>query len=214
VIRAFALSVVAGGFVLGLGLAASDAPLAQEPAQSLRPVSDFVAIADPRERSIALFEEAGKVLLHPRCVNCHPAGDRPLQDMAMVPHQPPVFRGEDNFGLAGMKCNTCHGAANVELVAQAEGGLESIPGHPDWHLAPIEMAWENRTLGEICAQIKDVNRNGGKDMAELVHHMAEDTLVGWGWNPGAGREPAPGTQEEFGELFKAWAESGAECPPA
>ena len=24
------------------------------------------------DRSIAIFEETGKVLLHPRCVNCHP----------------------------------------------------------------------------------------------------------------------------------------------
>jgi hypothetical protein len=42
--------------------------------------------------------------------------------------------------------------------------------------------------------------------------MAEDSLVGWGWNPGTGREPAPGTQKEFGALAKAWVESGAACP--
>ena len=49
-------------------------------------------------------------------------------------------------------------------------------------------------------------------MEQLVEHMAEDTLVGWGWAPGVGREPAPGTQKEFGELIRAWAESGAACP--
>ena len=32
-----------------------------------------------RQRSVALFAELGKVLTHPRCVNCHPAGDRPRQ---------------------------------------------------------------------------------------------------------------------------------------
>jgi hypothetical protein len=101
----------------------------------------------------------------------------------------------------------------VELVAQADG-LESIPGHPEWHLAPIEMAWEGKTLGEICAQIKDPARNGGKDLAAIVDHMAEDSLVGWGWAPGAGREPVPGTQESFGALIEAWAATGAECPAA
>jgi hypothetical protein len=30
-----------------------------------------------------------------------------------------------------------------------------VPGHPEWHLAPREMAWQNKTLGEICEQIKD-----------------------------------------------------------
>jgi hypothetical protein len=29
---------------------------------------------DQASRSIALFREAGKVLQHPRCLNCHPAG--------------------------------------------------------------------------------------------------------------------------------------------
>jgi hypothetical protein len=47
---------------------------------------------------------------------------------------------------------------------------------------------------------------------EIVHHAAEDSLVGWGWQPGAGRTPAPGTQQEFGALIKAWVESGAACP--
>ena len=44
--------------------------------------------------------------------------------------------------------------------------------------------------------------------------MAEDELVGWGWAPGAGRTPAPGTQDTFGQLIEAWIESGAVCPPA
>ena len=48
-------------------------------------------------------------------------------------------------------------------------------------LAPIEMAWQGKSLGEICTQIKDPARNGGRTMAELVHHMAEDD-----WSAGAG----------------------------
>ena len=74
------------------------------------------------------------------------------------------------------------------------------------------MAWQGRSLGEICEQIKDTDRNGGKTLAELIEHMAEDDLVGWGWNPGEGREPVPGTQEAFGDLYKAWAATGAHCP--
>ena len=76
------------------------------------------------------------------------------------------------------------------------------------------MAWEGKSLGAICEQIKDPARNGGRDMPALIQHMAEDHLVGWGWNPGKGRTPVPGTQAEFGALFKAWAESGAVCPAA
>ncbi len=49
-------------------------------------------------------------------------------------------------------------------------------------------------------------------MAEIHHHMAEDALVGWGWDPGPGRESVPGTQKAFGELIKAWIDTGARCP--
>ena len=43
-------------------------------------------------------------------------------------------------------------------------------------------------------------------------HMASDTLVGWAWTPGFGREPAPGSQKELGALIEAWINTGAECP--
>jgi hypothetical protein len=46
---------------------------------SLRSPSDFASISDSGERSRAIFAEAAKVLTHPRCMNCHPASDRPLQ---------------------------------------------------------------------------------------------------------------------------------------
>lgn len=175
-----------------------------DPAAGLKPASAFSDIADKDKRAIALFQEAGKVIQHPRCVNCHPAGDRPLQDDDGHPHLPLVVRGVDDFGAIAMRCTTCHGAANFD-----PGG---VPGNPKWQLAPIEMAWVGKSLSDICQQIKDKKRNGGRSMEELVHHMAEDELVGWGWSPGANRTPAPGTQKEFGELIKAWADSGAACP--
>ena len=74
------------------------------------------------------------------------------------------------------------------------------------------MAWQGRTLADICRQIKDPARNGGRDLEKIRHHMADDDLVGWGWNPGEGRTPAPGTQKQFGDLIRAWIDSGAACP--
>lgn len=180
-------------------------------AGTLKPLASFQAIADDRQRSVALFEEAGKVIQHPRCVNCHPATDRPLQSISMHPHEPPVTRGEAGMGVPGMMCNTCHGPDNVKVVGQADT-IKSIPGNANWHLAPIEMAWQGKTLGEICNQIKDPQRNGGKTLDQITEHMAHDDLVGWGWHPGEGREPAPGTQEAFGELIRAWVQTGAACP--
>jgi hypothetical protein len=173
-------------------------------AAELRGPDAFSGIKDDNQRAVAIFNEAGKVLQHPRCVNCHPAGNRPLQGDDQHPHQPLVVRGDADIGAPGMRCFTCHGPANFDPA--------HVPGHPQWHLAPIEMAWEKKSLGEICQQIKDKDRNGGKDMAALLHHMSEDSLVGWGWSPGAGREPAPGSQKALGALIKAWMDAGAACP--
>ena len=62
----------------------------------------------PTTRSAAMFTELGKVLTHPRCVNCHPAGDRPRQGDEGRLHQPPVARGADGHGLRAMRCSICH----------------------------------------------------------------------------------------------------------
>jgi hypothetical protein len=201
---------VAHCLIVGAGLALAPASVAQN-ADTLRPAESFQSITDEKARSVALFEEAGKVIQHPRCVNCHPATERPLQGMTMHPHQPPVFRGDGGMGLVGMQCNTCHSAENTPVVGQADT-LKSIPGNPAWHLAPIEMAWEGKSLRQICEQLKDPARNGDKTMDEMVEHMAHDDLVGWGWEPGDGREPVPGTQEEFGKIIHAWVDTGALCP--
>jgi hypothetical protein len=79
-------------------------------------------------------------------------------------------------------------------------------------LAPIEMAWEGKSVSEICTQLKDKARNGGRDLALLHEHVAKDDLVASGWNPGVGRNPAPGTQQRLGELIQAWIDTGAHCP--
>ena len=177
----------------------------QASAKELEPVASFDKIADRGARSIALFTEAGKVLQHPRCMNCHPATERPTQTDWMRPHQPLVVRGADGHGAAGMPCTACHHAGNFDPG--------HIPGHPDWHLAPATMAWQGRSLAQVCSQIKDRARNGGRDLVALIHHVSEDSLVGWAWAPGAGRTPAPRTQPQFGELMKTWAATGAFCPP-
>jgi hypothetical protein len=193
------VSVAALGLSLLTGYAAS-----QTASNALASPESFASIADTDARSAAMFTELGKVLTHPRCTNCHPAGDRPRQGDESRLHQPPVARGADGHGSESMRCSICHGNANFEPGR--------VPGHPEWHLAPREMAWEGKTVAEICAQIKDPARNGGRKVEDLIRHIGEDTLVGWAWHPGFGRSPAPGTQAQAGALVEAWAKTGAACP--
>lgn len=193
--------------VVVLAACASPRPSATPPAaepRALRDPASFSPIADRGERSRALFLEASRVFLHPRCVNCHPDGDSPAQGMDLHRHDPQVWRGKDDGGIVGMRCTGCHQDHNLELAR--------VPGAPHWQLAPHAMAWVGKSPHQICEQMKDPDRNGHRTLQQIASHNAHDELVAWGWKPGHGREPAPGTQEELGRLVQAWVESGAECP--
>jgi hypothetical protein len=201
--------------IVGLALAAcsgrppaappvATGPVTAMPSNQLRSPAQFEAIADRTARSQALFVEASRVLTHARCVNCHPPDDTPRQGDASALHDPPVLRGTADRGIPALGCTTCHQDRNVELAR--------VPGAPDWHLAPAQMVWLGRSAASICAQLKDPARNGGRTLAQIHDHVAHDALVGWGWHPGAGRAPAPGTQAELGALVQAWIDTGAACP--
>jgi hypothetical protein len=180
-------------------------------ADELRASASFASIPDPAARSRAMFAEVARVLTGPRCMNCHPAGEHPLQGNDHHVHQPTAFRGPNDNGVPGLPCAACHSNRNFTL-AIGEALYRSIPGHPRWALAPVEMAWEGKSVGEICEQIKDPARNGGRDLALLRDHIANDDLVGWAWHPGEGRQPALGSQKELGDLVQAWIDLGAVCP--
>src|SRR6202165_4564484 len=70
--------------------------------QSLKGPSEFESIGDQSERSRAIFAEIGKLLTHPRCMSCHPAGDHPLQGADPHAHRPTVWRSDG--GNLGTPC--------------------------------------------------------------------------------------------------------------
>jgi hypothetical protein len=195
-----------------VALALMPIPAQAQPANELRPASSFASIADPPARARALFVEAARVIMNPRCMNCHPAKDRPTQGNGMHVHFPPAVRGDNGGGVPGNSCGACHMERNVDVFAGERTPFQSIPGHPRWGLAPVEMAWEGKSVGEICRQIKNPLSNGGRSLELLHEHLAKDDLVAWGWQPGRGRDPVPGTQQQLGELIRAWIDAGAECP--
>ncbi len=164
--------------------------------------SAFAGITDDRARAQALFSELAKVLTHPRCVNCHPQDERPLQGDDGRLHEPYVIRGQGGLGAPGLFCTTCHGQEN----------FLHVPGNAKWLLAPEEMAWVGRSAAEICAQLKDKGRNGDRDLEAVHQHLAEDALVAYGWAPPPHPEAAPGNQATTAALFRAWIDAGAACP--
>jgi hypothetical protein len=168
--------------------------------------------APTRGDPIASFETVKAVLQSPRCVNCHPTGDQPLQGDDSHVHQQFVQRGATGHGAVGLACATCHAKANPP----ASYGVHMPPGvSTDWHLPPPEqrMVFAGKSSRALCEQLKDPKQNGGKDSAALLHHVADDPLVLWGWSPGTGRKPVPISHDEFVRAWRTWAEAGAPCSP-
>lgn len=162
-----------------------------------------VADAQAAEKG-ALFAPIAAVLRDPRCLNCHPSSNRPRQGNDRHLHLQNVQRGEDNLGFVNMRCTACHRDEN--------NAYSGVPGAPNWHLAPLSMGWEGLDDGALCATLKDSDKNGGRDVAALVEHMASDKLVLWGWDPGGKRTPVPTPHAEFVKQLEAWAGAGAPCP--
>lgn len=156
--------------------------------------------------SVKAFLDVYKVLMSPRCVNCHPSGDVPLQGDDSQLHNGLPKRGKDGKGLYAMKCSNCHQPTNVE-------GLNKPPGHPDWHLPPadMKMVFQGRTAAELARQLVDPKTNGNKTLQQLIAH-ADDGLVKAGWNPGEGRTVPPLSHEEFKKAWITWIEKGAFAP--
>jgi len=165
-----------------------------------------------RPDAVAAFETVRAVLQSPRCVNCHPAGDQPLQGDDSHIHLQFVQRGPEGRGVPGLACATCHGKANPP----ASYGEHMPPGVSEgWRLPPPErrMVFFGVSSHDLCEQIKDTKRNGGKDAAALLHHMSEDAITLWGWAPGYGRKPVPIPHDEFVQAFKTWQDAGSPCAP-
>lgn len=158
------------------------------------------------EEASELFKPVAAVLRHPRCMNCHPRDDRPRQGDDRHIHLQNVMRGEDNMGFVNMRCPACHRDENSDY--------SGVPGAPNWHLAPASMGWTGLSDADLCAALKDEDKNGGRKVAEVVAHMANDKLVLWGWKPGGNRTPVSTPHPEFVKQLKAWAAAGAPCPEA
>ena len=169
--------------------------------------ADSVPAKPDAAASRAAFLQVYSVLTSPRCQNCHPAGDAPLQGDDSHVHIQNVKRGKDGHGVYGMRCDTCHQAANLP-------GAHMPPGNPKWSLPPAaqKMTFVGRSPAELCNQIKDPNQNGKRSLQALLDHVANDDLVAWGWNPGDGRTLPPLTRPETVAQMKIWINGGAACP--
>ncbi len=196
------VSAIAIGFA---GISLAQAAPQGEPTPALDDASS--------DNALAAWEKIYEVFSHPRCANCHVADDRPRWSGAHYGlakgewqyHGMNIHGGASRIGIESIPCSTCHTAENSDAP-------HGPPGNEVWALAPAEMVWWQKSSAEICEQIKDPLRNGGRSLEEVADHISHDSLVLWGWNPGPGREPAPYSAQATADRFLSWAAAGAPCP--
>ena len=156
--------------------------------------------------SVKAFMKVYEVLMSPRCMNCHPAGDAPLQGDDSHIHTMDVVRGQDGKGMYSAKCSNCHQPANVP-------GLHTPPGNPKWQLPPasMKMVFQGKTPRQLALQIMNYDLNGHKNKEQLIEH-ARDTLVKSAWNMGEGRTPPPMSYTAFVGVWDTWVKKGGYAP--
>lgn len=171
----------------------------------------------PMAEGLAAWDRINEVFTHPRCINCHVDADAAplwtlMGETATRPHGMNIIGGDSRIGAQTLTCSTCH------VTSERPNTLPHAPPHTnmDWQLAPVEFVWTGRTSPEICAQVRNPDTNGDRDLAGLIEHITHDAEVGglisWGFNPGGGRDSAPGTLQSHLDDIIAWGTAGMPCP--
>lgn len=181
----------------------------QSPALFLLILAILILLAVAPAPAAEPFEVMMDVITHQRCMNCHPAGNRPRQGDEQRLHEFNVQRGPADHGMPGLQCSTCHQPEN--------NAYSGVPGAPHWGLAPVSMAWEGLSRTEIARSMLNPENNGGRTLDEIVDHLTEDALVLWAFDPGVDHEGKqrtvpPVSKADYIAAVKAWADAGAIVP--
>lgn len=186
------------------------------------------------------FNYIFEVAKHPRCANCHGVVENGVHKPTVGEYRkdhPMNITAANNLLLtvkhhkfvqvpkAAMNCRSCHQDKNHPEPGMPPGAAnDKMPGFV-WHMPPAKMAIpKDITAKQLCEQWLDPARNtnlvfrGSKDdlktfRAEFLdHHAKVDPLILWSWEPGAGREPAPGSNKDFIKALDIWISAGVPCP--
>ncbi|MEO1246116.1 MAG: hypothetical protein AAFX56_10585 [Pseudomonadota bacterium] len=157
------------------------------------------------------------VFTHPRCLNCHVGSDNvPLWNTGASEetrtHGMWIQGGASRIGAETILCSSCHQVSsrpNVVPRAAPHTGMV-------WRLAPVEFQWADRSTVQICKQVRDPERNGGRDAEGLIEHILHDAevfgFISWGFDPGPNRDRPPGSLQSHLDDMAAWTAAGMPCP--
>ena len=208
----YRILALASAFLIAAGAAfaqTTDSEQAQEAEQPAAPVLS-------RQEGLEAWARIHEVVSHPRCSNCHAGPDnRPMWSGPSYGkarfHGMNINAGESRIGAEAIACATCH-----TTLSNARENANTMPHAAprvaaDWRMAPVEAHWFGRSGVEICNQLRDPERNGGRTYQELAEHLDHDVILHWAWSPGGNREAAPYSLEEHVDDLLTWGAAGMPC---
>jgi len=169
-----------------------------------------------RDVGLEAWNRIYTVFSHPRCANCH-TDDNNVPMWATGEgieraHGMYINAGDSRTGEEYLPCATCHATSILPNTIPHAPPHAGMP----WQLAPVEFLWFGQDSATICNQVRDPKRNGGRQGPELIEHILHDKsldgFITWAFDPGGGREPAPGTLQEHLDDTVAWVAAGMPCP--
>jgi isoquinoline 1-oxidoreductase subunit beta len=193
----------------------------------------FIFNLQARSDGKTAFDYLHSVASHPRCVNCHGI----LKNGEHVPTvgngpvlQPHPMRITSVYPNLGGDCITCHQKENIPLVGAPPGAANNLMKDFLWQMPPTTMILKlNIGKKELCEIWTNPQKNAGKNgdrggvsspealakmRKEFMHHVSDDPLVHWAFQPGIGRTAAPGSREQLISAMDSWIgwlEQGNRC---
>ena len=168
-------------------------------------------IAATRAEGLQAWGRIFAVTSHPRCTNCHVAGNRPMWEGLgygeNTSHGMFVQADDSRIGAETLPCRTCH------VTSASPNTVPHAPPHIDdaWRLPPPELAWLGKTSDQVCRQLRDPATNDNKAPAELAEHVQTSAFVSWGFAPGAGRNAPAGTIAGLARDLAIWGAADSPC---
>ena len=139
-----------------------------------------------------------------------PSGERPSDPgQRHAPASAPVTRGADGGGVPGNTCGACHMDRSVPIFAGQQTTFQSMPGHPRWGLAPIEMAWEGKSAGRSAARSRTRSATAG-----AISHCCTSiwrTTISWAGPGSRGPVAIPCPAPRSG--WASWLRRGSTAAP-
>jgi len=188
--------------LLFLGILAATAWAADPPTDPTETPVVPPELTVPEAEGLAAFSDIYRVTQSPRCMNCHPAGDAPLQTDLSIPHSMGVTR---NSVYVGLMCSTCHRSKGLGHTLP-----HLPPADPHWRMPDAIQGFQGRTEAELCRQLADPEQTGDRNLDALTEHVRTDHLLMTSWH--SGRTPPPISHGALVKRFEAWAAAGGPCP--